>query len=140
MKMHIQDNCVRFRLSLNEVERLLVEKKLESYVETSYQDADRIGAHFSYGVRVDEFAKNSWCEISPKGIWMVLSNGDCERLNGPDQESVSIQDEAINNQGRLAPFRGCVEKDRPPSKLRKTEKWVTDHASDNKVSISEDIQ
>ncbi len=139
MKMHLQDNVVRIRLSLKEVERLLVEKKIESCVETSYQDARQPDGSLSYGVRVDESTQNSWCEISSNGIWLVLSNEDCERLNQPDQEGISFRDESKNNQGPTASFRGCVEKDRPPSKLKKPEKWVTDHASDNNLSIGEDV-
>src|SRR5690349_6672711 len=126
MKLRIQDNSVRFRITLRELEDLLRDGVLHR--ETRVPGAQDGAAVFGYEIRVSR-NEESRLAVGPFSFVLELSPADLEELAAPDKEGVYIKREWNSGAGteRLERFLVFVEKDRPGSTCTKAEEWVYEY-------------
>lgn len=123
MKIRIQDNSIRFRITLAELEDLNRSGRLESVTEIYSADGAPEG-RFAYGVTAVQEGEPSACIISPNSIFLHLNPDDLARLNDPNEEGVYLKREARLPGGDLHRSMAFIEKDRPSTKCDKPEEWV----------------
>ena len=89
MKLRIQDNSIRFRISLkerkNSIRRVRSWRKRYSIIQRHLKSCI-----FQYGIRKSS-ADPSECVIQPGSIILQLDDQDCKTLNNPSQEGVYLQ-------------------------------------------------
>lgn len=126
MKIRIQDNSIRFRITLKELEQLNQERDVVA--ETVIRDprTGMVEGRFQYGLARLTPECESRCEIGPASIFIHLNPADLAVLNDPREEGVYLRREARMPDGSMYRFMAFVEKDRPPSKCDKPERWIYD--------------
>lgn len=122
MKIRIQDNSVRFRITLKELDELNANGSIEGR-STSILSSAAAGGTLVYGVRAVPSATASECQVTSAGIWLELCPSDLATLNDAAQEGVYLRRE--HNGERFMAF---IEKDRPGGKCDKPEAWVYEYA------------
>lgn len=124
MKIRIQDNSIRFRLTLREVEVLKEEGFLER--TTTVLGPEGPVASLCYAVWHDPDVRESLVEMPPNQIRMTLCNEDFMSLCDDAQEGVYVRREWTAPDGTSERFIAFVEKDRPGSTCIKPENWIYD--------------
>jgi len=118
VKLRIQDNSIRFRVTLREVEALQAEGILERACLVPG------GQTFTYAVRAGATPGDSRIEIGPARITLVLGAADLATLCDPAQEGACLQREWTDAAGTSHRFMAMIEKDRPASTCKKIESWI----------------
>jgi len=121
MKLRIQDNSVRFRISIRELEQLSEAGELVG--ETRIPGSHGVATVFRYVVRRGDDREESTLEAEPFGLTLVLTNADLEHLQDCAEEGVYLKREWLE-QGDIQRFLVFIEKDRPGSTCVKQEAWV----------------
>lgn len=124
MKIRIQDNSIRYRLTLREVEALATEGRVTR--QTQVLGPDGPDSIFSYELRHDPTLPESRVKIDGAHIIVSLCDGDRATLLTPEEEGVYIRREWIAPGGEKHRFMAFVEKDRPGSTCIKAEAWIYD--------------
>ncbi|MCC6547831.1 hypothetical protein IT570_11760 [Candidatus Sumerlaeota bacterium] len=124
MKIRIQDNSIRFRVTLKEVELFAETGVLER--STQCIGHDGLGPLFKYSVVYGSNLPESSLELSAASITLKLCSADREMLLQPDEEGVYIRREWVSPEGKAHRFMALVEKDRPGSTCVKKEQWIYD--------------
>jgi hypothetical protein len=119
MKLRIQDNSVRFRITLKELEQLRAHRELERTTTVP-------NARFSYGVVIDASVTETSLRVEPYRITIVLSEDDFARLADETQEGVYAKREWMDASGAAQRFIAFIEKDRPSTQCEKPEAWIYD--------------
>lgn len=129
MKLRIQDSSIRFRLTLQEVEALGRDGRLERACRLPGSPP------LTYALRRDPHAAESHVVLGPYRIELVLSEGDHAELASPEREGVYVQREWAGEAGTTERFMAFVEKDRPGSTCVKKEAWIYEghHGREPKV-------
>ncbi len=122
MKIRIQDNSVRFRITLKELETLQAVGRLESRTEVPSEPGT--ARQFLYAVCANPAATLSRLRLHPFGMELELSAPDFAVLCLPDQEGVYIRNEWSDGSGTPRRSLAFVEKDRPGSTCEKPEAWI----------------
>ena len=79
MKLRIQDNSVRFRMTVKELEQLAADGRIER--RTQFPRIGGVsGAQFTYGIQVDQGAGASRTEYSNGAVTAFLCRADIQRL------------------------------------------------------------
>jgi hypothetical protein len=115
MKIRIQDNSIRFRITVRELEELA--ERGELMRTTTFPT----GTVFSYGIRVKTEAAQSSIDMADGAIVAVLSAADLDLLRDDSREGVYCRTEAAEERARFIFF---VEKDRPGATCEKPEHWI----------------
>ena len=123
MKLRIQDNSVRFRITIRELEKLTDSGVLTS--ETRIPCAGGNSSVFKYTVSHDASASATTLRLEPCEFELKLSQADFDQLADPAREGTYIQREWSEN-GETHRFMVFIEKDRPGSACIKPEAWVYD--------------
>ncbi|MGI6454127.1 MAG: DUF7009 family protein [bacterium] len=123
MKLRIQDNSIRFRISLKELEEFNQKGQIMAETVQYHPETLEKSCIFQYGIRKSS-ADPSECVIQPGSIILQLDDQDCKTLNNPSQEGVYLQKEVQLMDGTLHRFIAFVEKDRPSTKCDKPEEWI----------------
>jgi hypothetical protein len=116
MKIRIQDNAVRYRITLKELDTLNSDGAIEAH--TAFPD----GIVFRYAVRKTS-DHESICRCEAQAIVLYLSPADVEALSNAQQEGVYLRTERGGER-----FMAFIEKDRPASRCDKPEEWIYDTA------------
>lgn len=124
MKVRIQDNSVRFRITLEELEQLNASGRIEAVSELYSEDGVSCEGRFVYGVAVALDEPAGYCQMQPGSIFLYLSKRDLARLNDPAEEGVYLRREVNLKSGEAHRFIAFIEKDRPPTKCDKPEEWI----------------
>ncbi|MDK2972782.1 MAG: hypothetical protein PWP23_2537 [Candidatus Sumerlaeota bacterium] len=124
MKIRIQDNSVRFRLTLREVETLEKEGRIERV--TRVLNADGPAGVFRYAIVAVPSAAESTLELDGASIEFRLAPADLAVLLDPTQEGVYLRREWSGRDGETQRFMAFAEKDRPGSTCVKPEAWIYD--------------
>lgn len=124
MKIRIQDNSVRFRLTLREVEELERTGFLER--TTQIVGPDGLGPRFCYAVDTRGDVAVSFVKVECTAITLCLCARDRETLLNPEEEGAYIRHEWISPEGAAHRFMAFIEKDRPGSTCVKKEAWIYD--------------
>lgn len=131
MKIRIQDNSIRFRVTLKEVEQFaesgLIERSTQSIVP------EGLGPVFKYSIVRDRNTTESAVDISGSSITFRLCEADREALLQPAEEGVYLRREWISPEGKAFRFMAFVEKDRPGSTCIKKEQWIYDVSSTGSI-------
>lgn len=135
MKIRIQDNSVRFRISMSELETLLANGLIESRTEMVSPQTKQCVGRFIYGIKRLPGVAESACEIEPGSIWLLLNDADCEKLSDPRKEGVYLRVETEIEPGVVHRFMSFVEKDRPATHCDKPELWIYNYQSNQTVPI-----
>ncbi|HQH73758.1 MAG TPA: hypothetical protein PK360_16910 [bacterium] len=135
MKIRIQDNSIRFRITLKELEQLNQEGDVVA--ETVIRDprTGMVEGRFQYGLVRQNAESESRCEIGPAAIFIHLNPASLAALNDPREEGIYLRREAQMPDGSVYRFLAFVEKDRPPSKCDKPERWIYEqhHGADDET-------
>jgi hypothetical protein len=124
MKIRIQDNSIRYRLTLKEVETLKQTGRLER--STEILNAAGPGGVFRYAVILDYALASTEVRLQGTSIELALSSSDANELFDPEKEGAYIRREWTDADGNLKRFMAFVEKDRPGSTCIKPETWIYD--------------
>ena len=122
MKVRIQDNAVRFRITLKELEEWQSGGRLDR--STRIPGTDGTSRAFRYSVSFSEQEPESSLNLEPYSIELVLCPADFAQLCRPEQEGVYIRREWTDECGTAHRFMAFVEKDRPGSTCTKPEAWI----------------
>jgi len=101
MKIRIQDNSIRYRITLAELEALNETGRLESESEIYSTDGKTCEGRFVYGVTAVAEGEPSRCIVAPNSIFLHLDPADLARLNDPSEEGVYLRREAHLPSGEL---------------------------------------
>jgi hypothetical protein len=123
MKIRIQDNSIRFRITLAELETLNATGRLEQTTEILGPDGECEG-RFVYGATAIEGEAESHWVIGPNAIFIHLNEADMKRLNDPSEEGVYLKREVRLPSGEVHRSMAFIEKDRPSTRCDKPEEWV----------------
>lgn len=124
MKIRIQDNSIRLRLTLREVEAFAGEGVLSR--TTQVVGPQGLGPRFEYRLEHDADAPESVVEMNALCIAVRLCSTDRAELVSNENEGVYIRREWIAPDGAVHRFMAFVEKDRPGSTCVKKEQWIYD--------------
>lgn len=124
MKIRIQDNSVRFRLTIKETEMLRRTCRLESFTQVLAPQGP--AGRFRYAVTLHEDLLESTLRLETLSIEFALCTADAQTLFAPDQEGVYLRREWQDAVGETHRFMAFVEKDRPGSTCIKPEQWIYD--------------
>ena len=124
MKIRIQDNSIRLRLTLREVEQFARDGSVAR--RTQVVGPDGLGPVFTYRLDWDDSLEETKVEIAGGSIAVRLCPADRDMLLREDEEGVYIRREWVAPDGTIHRFMAFVEKDRPGSTCVKQEQWVYD--------------
>ncbi|CAN5494955.1 hypothetical protein BH09SUM1_BH09SUM1_00480 [soil metagenome] len=123
MKLRIQDNSIRFRLTLKEVEELAQRGELARIAR--FPGVGGGGGSFRYALIVRGELAESRIASGSHELALELCDADLRDLCVPDREGVYIRREWTDAEGPHR-FIAFVEKDRPGSTCIKPEQWIYD--------------
>jgi hypothetical protein len=112
MKLRIEDNSVRFRISSEELERLNEEGRLESAVQLYTEDGRMLEGEFIYALAVEREFGATRCQIDPSFILFILHPGDLALLNLRREEGFVHERISTSPDGEQRYFKAWVEVDR----------------------------
>lgn len=122
MKLRIMDNSFRFRVTLEELEKLRSEGNVDC--SSAAGDLGQGAVAFRYGLQAAPTAVRSELQLSPFSIRVTLCQSDVESLSQPAQEGIQIRNEWTEPDGTVRRSIILVEKDRPAAKCDKPEEWI----------------
>lgn len=128
MKIRVQDNSVRFRITIRELETLAKDGELISSVEFP-----GTGASFSYGIRIEPDIPNGSIAFDGKAILTTLSPAELSQLQDDSREGIYFRHEPAEEAGKRFIF--FIEKDRPSSVCEKPEQWIYEEAGGKVQSL-----
>ncbi len=124
MKIRIQDNSIRFRLTLREVEEFAQAGRLARTTCVLGPDGPR--ETFRYAIERAPSGGASEVHLAGASITMRLGESDCADLLNPSSEGAYVRREWLDTSGQTHRFMAFVEKDRPGSTCIKPEAWIYD--------------
>lgn len=124
MKIRIQDNSIRFRLTLKEVDQLAKVGRVERH--TAILGPAGPAGTFRYAiVRAPELAQSD-VRIDGPSIVLHVCDDDLATLLMPHEEGIYLRREWTAQDGAVHRFMAFAEKDRPGSTCVKKEQWIYD--------------
>ena len=124
MKLRIENNSIRFRISPDELTRLNERARLEASTRIYSEDGKNVEGEFIYALTVDNEGGPTRCLIEPSFVMLILHPGELDTLNDPSQEGIYYQREATLADGETHRFMAYVEKDKPVKKRKRPENWL----------------
>lgn len=124
MKLRIQDNSLRIRISLRELEELLAAGKVSRTMQILGPDG--LGPQLQYSLEHAAALPESIVTLTQNRITVHLSSADRDELIREDAEGVYLRREWTDLDGGRHRFMAFVEKDRPAATCRKIEQWIYD--------------
>lgn len=124
MKIRIQDNSIRYRMTLREVETFAAEGIVSR--RTQVVGPEGLGPVFEYHLQYDPGLGESVVLVDGSRIVVQLCPADRDVLLHPGEEGVYLRREWVSPGGERHRFMAFVEKDRPGSTCVKPEAWIYD--------------
>ncbi|MEO8377056.1 MAG: hypothetical protein ABI579_05235 [Candidatus Sumerlaeota bacterium] len=124
MKIRIQDNSIRLRLTIKEVEAFADSGSVIR--STQLVNGSGLGPSFAYRLENAPELAESEVVIEGASISVRLCPADRAALLKPEEEGVYIRREWTDPAGETHRFMAFVEKDRPGSACEKKEQWIYD--------------
>jgi len=122
MKLRIQDNSIRFRITLQELEQLQSSGKVER--TCCFPSGTQGGPSFRYALEWNPECRESYVKLAGASLALCLSEDDRKTLSLPSREGIYIRREWETSNGDVERLMVFVEKDRPSSKCVKKEAWI----------------
>jgi hypothetical protein len=123
LKLRIENNAIRFRISADELERLGARARVEASTRLYSEDGKTVEGEFIYALTVDPEGGPTRCRIEPSFIMLVLSPDDLAQLSA-SRDGVYYRRESIRPSGEVCRFLAYVEVDRPVKKTSRPESWL----------------
>lgn len=117
MKLRIQDNSIRYRITLQELEELEQNGRIERTCETPW------GKRFHYAITATP-ERESRVEIGSRAVIFHLGSPDFQQLRLPTSEGIYVRREWMSDEGTVRRMIAFVEKDRPATSCEKPEAWI----------------
>jgi hypothetical protein len=124
VKIRIQDNSIRLRMTLREVETFAETGSIAR--STQVVTPQGLGPVFRYSLEFDSTLSESEVLIDGSAITVQLCMTDRDTLLNQQEEGVYIRREWNSPDGKSHRFMAFVEKDRPGSTCVKKEQWIYD--------------
>lgn len=125
MKLRIQDDSVRFRITIKELEQL-TETGVVSCHTCIPMKIGETQSVFRYELRAAHAGEQSDLLVTPFAFTLYLNRTDLSELVSETKEGVYIRREWADVAGTPHRFIVFVEKDRPGSACEKPEQWIYD--------------
>jgi len=122
MKLRIENNAVRFRISGEELARLADESGLEAATQIFGRDGASVEGEFIYALAVDREGGPTRCRIEPGYIMFILDSGAMENLE--KSGSYVFLRESVAAGGEAKRFMAYVEIDKPRKRRGRPEDWL----------------
>lgn len=119
MKLRIEDNSIRFRITPEELARLNDEGRVESATQIHSEDGGRLEGEFIYALAVDLQGGATQCRIEPSFILFILHPDDLALLNARGEDGFLYERESIAPEGDVKQFKAYVEVDRHGKRPRR---------------------
>jgi hypothetical protein len=117
MKIRMQDNSVRFRITVKELETLAERGELVSHVQFPGDSVP-----FNYGLRLEPEATTGAIAFNGQSITASLSASELKELMDDSREGIYFRQEPTKQDDQR--FIYFIEKDRPGSACQKPEQWI----------------
>ena len=124
MKLRIENNSIRFRITPEELERLRQRSRIEASTKILSEDGKSTEGEFIYAVAVDRDGGATRCRIEPSFIMLILHPDDLSALGQSDSAGIYHRRESTLDTGETHRFIAYVELDRPVKKRRRPEAWL----------------
>jgi len=124
VKLRIEGNSIRFRISREELARLQDRCRLEAATQLYTPDGRAVEGEFIYALAIDTEGGPTRCLIEPSYIMFVLQPEALDILNGPNGEAYAYQRETTTPEGEPKRFMAYVEIDKPVKKRKRPEDWL----------------
>lgn len=124
MKLRIENNSIRFRITPEELARLTDRTRVEAATQLYSEDGRAVEGEFIYALAVDPEGGPTRCRIEPSFIMLVLHPEALDTLNDPDSRRYQYRREATTPEGDLKRFMAYVEVDKPVKKRHRPEDWL----------------
>ncbi len=124
MKLRIENNSIRFRITLEELSHLNDRCRVEAGTKLYSADGMKVDGEFIYALAVDSEGGPTRCRIEPSFIMLILHPGELALLNAPGDGCVYFQRESILPDGATHRFMAYVEVDKPVKKRNRPESWL----------------
>ena len=124
MKLRIENNSIRFRITPDELERLNARCRVEASTRLMSPDGKKVDAEFIYALAVDNEGGPTRCLIEPSFIMFVLHPDEMALLNTPVGNGVYYQREATLPSGEVERFMAYAEIDKPMKNRKRPEQWL----------------
>lgn len=112
MKLRIEDNSIRFRITPDELARLNDEGRVESATQIYSEDGGRLEGEFIYALAVDLQGGATQCRIEPSFVLFILHPDDLAVLNAQREKGFRYERETLRPDGEVKYFAASVEVDR----------------------------
>jgi len=124
VKLRIENNSVRFRITPEEIERLNDRCRVEASTRLMSSDGKNLEGEFIYALTVDSEGGPTRCLIESSFIMLILHPDDVAILNAPGKKSVYYQRESNLPSGEVERFMAYVQIDKPMKNRKRPEKWL----------------
>lgn len=124
MKLRIENNSVRFRITPEELALLNERCRVETSTRLYSEDGRSIEGEFIYSLTVDKEGGPTRCRIEPSFIMLILHPNELNTLNSPGNGGVHYRRESVSPSGETRRFMAYVEIDKPVKKRARPEAWL----------------
>lgn len=124
MKLRIENNAIRFRITPGELAELNGQSRVEAATQLLTEDGAKVAGEFIYALAVDRDGGPTRCRIEPSFIMLILHPSALNTLNAPGGGGFYYQRESTTPEGDVKRFMAYVEIDRPVKKRNRPENWL----------------
>ncbi|MBI2423840.1 MAG: hypothetical protein HYV27_13500 [Candidatus Hydrogenedentes bacterium] len=124
MKLRLEENSVRFRLSEAELDELANNGRVESVTEILSEETRLPEGRFIYAVACTKNAEPETCLIQPSYILVLLHAKTIDALQQDPGAPVFIRREVQLHDGARHRFMAYVEVDKPMKHKKRHENWL----------------
>ena len=124
MKLRIENNSVRFRITPEELAQLNDRCRVETSTKLYSEDGRNVEGEFIYSLTVDKEGGATRCRIEPSFIMLILHPDELDTLNASRNGGVHYRRESVSPSGEVRRFMAYVEIDKPVRKRKIPETWL----------------
>jgi hypothetical protein len=124
MKLRIENNAIRYRITPGELAHLNERTRLEASTQIHSEDGATLEGEFIYALTVDRESGPTRCRIEPSFIMLILHPDDLAALNASGEKGIRYQRESSLPNGESHRFMAYVEVDKPMKHRKRPEKWL----------------
>lgn len=123
MKLQINENSLRFRISKQDLRKLLETGRIKASVILHSEGGSGVDGRFDYVIKVAK--EGAWrVEFKQGGICLYLRPKDLETLADENEEGVYLRRESTSPSGEVRRFMAFVEIDKEKKDRVRPEDWI----------------
>lgn len=124
MKLRIENNSIRFRITAEELSDLNRFARVESATQIYSTDGKQVEGEFVYALQVDTEGGPARCRIEPSFIMLILDQAALDTLSTAGGDGFVYRRESTTTNGDVRRFIAYVEVDRKKKKRDRPEDWL----------------